>query len=264
MGSRQKRIIVTPAGRRSYLQLLWNHLQEQRDSFDEWHLWLNTTCQEDIAWIRSLPAPVRVIEPANSRPQEGIRNIHRFFPGCVDPDTNYLRLDDDVVWLQDGFVEKMFSRREDDKASFLHSANVVNNAVCSHLHSKKGVVPPCNYECTCPIGWARPEYAAAVHESFLTSTSLEPWRFGDHTLPTGKRFSINAISWRGDIFKKFGGNVGTPEEQWLTMEAPKTHGPTVIIGDAICVHFAFHTQRRGLDEPTLLARYSNHVDPDRP
>ena len=73
-----KRVIVTPAGRRRYLEVLSAHLAAQRSSFDEWHLWLNTTNQEDVDYCRALDATV--IEPPGSMPHEGIHNIHRFFP----------------------------------------------------------------------------------------------------------------------------------------------------------------------------------------
>lgn len=37
-----KRIIVTPAGRKRYMEILSSHLDKQRSDFDEWHIWQNT------------------------------------------------------------------------------------------------------------------------------------------------------------------------------------------------------------------------------
>jgi len=39
-----KCIVVTPAGRRRYLEKLVKCLELQKDDFDEWHLWENTRC----------------------------------------------------------------------------------------------------------------------------------------------------------------------------------------------------------------------------
>lgn len=33
-----KCILITPAGRRDYLQILVKHLIKQKEDFDEWHL----------------------------------------------------------------------------------------------------------------------------------------------------------------------------------------------------------------------------------
>lgn len=270
MSDRMKRIVVTPAGRKRYMELLLKHLKCQREAFDEWHLWLNTTVQEDINWMQSLipthSSFIKLINAPGSNPKEGNWNIHRFFPMYTDLNTVYLRLDDDVVWLEPDFLEKMFSRREEDKSSFLVSANVVNNAICSHLVSKSGVIRPCGYECMDHIGWKDPKYAEHVHRTFLNCVkidALHSWKFNDKILEKGKRISINGISWRGDTFAKFRGQVGRDEEKWLTVEAPPSWGPVVVNGSAICVHFAFCTQRGHIDSTDLLHKYSELADQAR-
>jgi hypothetical protein len=53
-----KRVIVTPAGRRRYMSLLAGHLLKQRSSYDEWHIWLNTTDKEDIEFFKKLDAKI--------------------------------------------------------------------------------------------------------------------------------------------------------------------------------------------------------------
>lgn len=247
-----KRIIVTPAGRRRYVEVLARHLAAQRSSFDEWHLWLNTENAEDIAFLRSQDAVV--IEPEGSNPGEALLNIHRFFPvDSREPGALYLRLDDDVVWMEPGFIDSMFSYREKSDA-FLVSANVVNNAICSHLHWRFGVAPRCGYVCVDAEGWGNPLYAERVHRSFLSS-DLNSWKFPSWRMAVGERISINAISWTGDKFAQFGGAVGHDEENWLTEVAPASLGEVVIHGGAVCSHFAFHTQRAHLDSTNLLDTY---------
>lgn len=246
-----KRVIVTPAGRRRYMELLAAHLKQQRSSFDEWHLWLNTNDPDDIAYCRSLDAVV--VEPEGSNPAEGSRNIHRFFPGdSCELGTLYLRLDDDVVWLEDGFVEAIFAAREQERDAFLMSANIVNNAICSHLHWRLGQVGRCGYACMDEVGWKTPSYAEHVHRRFIDADDLENWKFPRWWLG-GERFSINAMAWRGGDFARFGGRVEADEEQWLTERAGQ--GPNMIYGRAMCAHFAFHTQREYLDTTNILSLY---------
>ena len=53
---RPARVVVTPAGRRRYVELLHRHLASQRGSFDRWQLWLNTTNVADLEYLRGLAA----------------------------------------------------------------------------------------------------------------------------------------------------------------------------------------------------------------
>jgi len=40
-----KRILVTPAGRKKYLEILFNHLKNLKNEFDEWILRVNPATQ---------------------------------------------------------------------------------------------------------------------------------------------------------------------------------------------------------------------------
>ena len=48
------RIIVTPAGRRQYLEILYGHLKAQKIDFDEWWLLVNTSVPDDVAYCEQL------------------------------------------------------------------------------------------------------------------------------------------------------------------------------------------------------------------
>lgn len=261
-----KRIVVTPAGRRRYLTLLAGHLAAQRDDFDEWHLWLNTLDADDIEWCKAFCEATpwaKLVEAPDSAPGEGNYNIHRFFPGAASPDAVYVRLDDDVVWLQPGFLEELFSYRIQHPEPFLVYAHIVNNGITSHLHHRAGLVDfsggTAGYDCVDSVGWGSPEFARALHEAFLAdlaADNFQKWRVHAWKLWHYERCSINAISWLGADFAEFGGRVGQDEEPWLSVDKPRSlNRPNVIWGGATCVHFAFHTQRDLLDATDLLQRY---------
>lgn len=266
-----QRIIVTPAGRKRYLEPLFMHLQAQKDSFDEWHLWMNTSRIEDIGYAERLAARhpwihTIYLDDYEGRPTDNM-NIHRFFPlDAADPECVYLRLDDDVVWLQPGFVDAMFTYRQANPEPFLVYANIVNNAVCTYLHQHGGALTTpqynttqkkCGYFCTDPVGWQDPEFAEAVHREFLADPTSDTWRnFNVWHLCDYERCSINAISWLGSEFATFEGKVGADEEQWLSVDHPKEiQRHNVILGSAMCVHFSFHTQREHLDNTDILEDY---------
>lgn len=265
---RMRRIVVTPSGRRRYMYLLARHLDAQKSTFDEWHLWLNTHDAKDIEYMHRLAASrdwIRVVTAPGSDPGEHNLNIHRFFGGYAEPGTSYVRLDDDVVYLQPGFLATLFAYREAHPEPFLVYANIINNAVVSHLHQRAGLVRTqlgqCGYACMDPLGWNTPRFAEDVHASFVDDVrdgKLREWHhFSVHPLTQYERVSINAISWLGERFSTFGGAVGRDEEQWLAVEAPRQFGaPNVILGNAVCAHFAFHTQRAHMDGTGVLARYA--------
>ncbi len=263
-----RRIIVTPAGRASYLRLLSRHLAAQTKSFDEWHVWLNTDVKSDLQfcaelaakypWVRLFPLDV---------PFAHNYTIYSFFKHCIDSGAVYLRLDDDVIWLEPQFVEKMFAFREKRREPFLVYGNIVNNAVISHIYQRCGLIDyrhgNCGYDCVDPVGWSSPQFAQYLHETFLTSLAdggWEKWRcFPEWQLYFFERVSINAIAFLGTEFARFKGQVPPDEEPWLASTYPAALNQMCVInGGALCAHLAFGPQRAALNfnETILLTQYA--------
>jgi hypothetical protein len=229
---------------------------------------MNTGVPEDQACMESLAAEypwISVVTHPQSNPSAGIGNIHWFFRGCTDKNSAYLRLDDDIVWLEPGFLNRMFEFRVAHPQYFLVYANIINNAIVSHIHERSGRVwseaGRAGYECTCPVAWNNPAYALDVHTAFLASIragTVNDWHFPLWKLYHYERVSINCICWLGADFAEFGGQVGTDEEVWLACVKPRESGRmNVIYGGACCVHYAFFTQRPGLDATGVLAEYQS-------
>ena len=259
-----RRIVVTPAGRRHYTSLLFAHLKSQKSDFDEWQIWLNTTNADDIAYFRELERnnPWVVCKPLTV-PINGSMSIYSFFKECQDASSVYLRLDDDIVWLEPGFVRAMFDYRLAHEEFFLVYGNIVNNALISHLHFRFGNVQYTRnpgYACMCPVGWGDADFAKTLHERFIAavrSGTTNSWKFKSWNLYDYERVSINCISWLGSEFAKFNGDVGRDEEQWLSVDKPKQlRKPNIIYGGALCAHFAFYSQRDKLDRTNLLQEYT--------
>jgi hypothetical protein len=269
MGPRRngpRRVVVTPAGRRRYIRLLFAHLACQVDEFDLWQVWVNTNVLTDLAWFRGVAAAypwVELVELPGGVTSVSNLNINRFFPSAADPEALYLRLDDDVVWLEPGFVRTMFEYREAHPGPFLVFANIINNAILSHIHYRNGrVAYPAKpgYACMDAVGWRDPIFAQAVHEAFLPDAergNVTAWKasFAEWHCTWYERVSINAVAWRGDAMAAALPVVGD-EEQYLSVVRPKNiQAPNVIIGGAVCAHFAFFPQREHMDRTGILARY---------
>ena len=259
-----KRIIVTPAGRKIYLDLLLQNLVKCRDEFDEWHLWLNTEIEQDLAHMRYMADQYRFIKLVQPTiPYNRNYSIYHFFKATANPNEIYLRLDDDICYIRPGSINKIYLSRLADPQPFLIYGNIINNAVITYLHQHNGAMHTraglTGYECMHHIGWGDPKFAEEVHYNFfshLQNHNLDIYKMPDWRLLNFERVSINTICWLGHVFNQFGGEVGMDEEQWLSVDKPtQINCPNKICGNSLFVHFAFHTQRQHLETTNLLDRY---------
>jgi hypothetical protein len=263
-----KRIIVTPAGRKRYLKVLLQNLIKCKDEFDHWNIWINTKNQEDIDFILEIEKNYDFITAVQATSEINTEwpgaSIHQFFKGCIDENSLYLRLDDDIVFIKKGSIENIFTRRQNTNSNFLLYGNTLNNVLMSHLQQKCNNVPVINnrkagYSPFDLVGWQDGNFAEELHRLFferyknqeLAKFNLPDWVFSDY-----EHVSINCICWRGDEFKKFGGIVDPDEERWLTtVKTREVQKPNMIIGDTLFVHYAYYTQRPHMETTDILSLY---------
>jgi hypothetical protein len=256
--------VVTPAGRRRYLEILYEHLSKQKKHFDKWLLLVNTNNIQDIGFCERLAAKnedwIETCYADGSDPNRGNLNIHRFLNQfCSDEDSVYLRLDDDIVYLSPDFVKNMFECREKNPDHFLIYANIINNAITSWIHQKSGAFAydrQSGYACMDDVGWRDGGYAEMLHRAFLEDPTDDKWKIKKWILTEYERMSINGICWFGRDIKA--APVQEDEEKFLSCDHPRGVSRTnVICGDAICVHFAFGPQRDHLDRLDILEKYKH-------
>ena len=264
-------VVVTPAGRKRYLKVLFKYIEKLRPVIDEYRLWVNTTNQEDISFMQEYQrthSDFVTLEylPTNAN-VDGIKSIRHFFLNCVDENTIYVRFDDDITFIDTIEKFKAFLQfRKNNPQYFLVYANIINNAICGHIQQRAGAIDlsmgKITYDCLDRLGWETGSFTKHLHETVLSAVStpngidkfrLANWLFWDH-----ERVSINSISWLGSYFKKFDGVIEGYEEEFLSIDKPKQDNIfNIMYGDFLCVHYAFHTQRGAVDgDPTILERYS--------
>ena len=73
-------------------------------------------------------------------------NIFRFFKYASDPNSVYIRLDDDVLYLEPNFCKKMFNFRIENKEPFVVFGNIINNAVIIGPYINNILFNDSNYE----------------------------------------------------------------------------------------------------------------------
>ena len=266
----KKIVVVTPAGRKRYMEILFQYLLKERDIIDEYRIWVNTQEQEDINYFNSLKEQYPDFVTLDSRFYDAgnMDGIYQFFDKCIDSDTVYIRLDDDMVWVEDNFIRKMAEFRINNPTPFLIYGTILNNAIIDSVLQNLGMYdgfPILNYDCLDSVGWNDPYVCEMKHryliDNFLSKSIKLPFLFRGWVCKYFERVSINCISWYGEEFAKFGGKVGIYEEEWLSTEYPKEiNKPNLIFGGAYCVHYAFHRQRPYLDTTDILEKYKQLID----
>lgn len=259
--------VVTPAGRRRYLEILYKYLKNQKADFEKWQLWQNTQDVDDIKYMDELAANndwITVIKP--TWPYNGNLSIYKFFENTKRDDTIYIRLDDDIVYLSPNFIKELVTKRQEMPYFLFMYPNIINNAIISNLHYSNGLIPfnqKPGYECMDPIGWKNPQFCETLHRSFLkdlTGNRLEKWThsFNVKVCNNYERVSINCLCWFGSDMKNYIRQVGTDEEQFLSVDiCRRLKRFNVIVGSPICAHFAFFTQRDYIEGSTnILEQYN--------
>lgn len=258
------RIVVnTAAGRRRYMQYLIPYVVSS-DIVDRYDIWVNTHNGADIEFFKRIASrfPVVNLVWQPDGVVNGNASINAFYKDCIETDTIYFKLDDDVIWMEPGLIEKMVDFRISNPHFFLVTPLVINNSLSTYLleiNEKIKLDDYYNASAGHPVLWRSGIFAQELHEWFLNRyLKTEKWE----ELHIGKkemgmtRFSINAVLWFGEEMRKFGGIVPGDDEEFLSCIYPTRQGMSnAWNGDAIVAHFAFFTQREQLDKVSILEKY---------
>lgn len=258
-----KIVVNTAAGRRRYMQYLIPYIVAC-PLVDRYDIWVNTHNGADIEFFKQVAAKYPVVNLVWQ--PDGVVNgnasINAFYKACVERHTIYFKLDDDLVWMEPGLIEKMVKFRVENPDCFLVSPLVINNALSTYLLQEAGKIRLDGYynaDASHPILWKSGAFASELHQwfikNYLRTGRWEELHLG-RKLMGMTRFSINAILWFGDEMAKFGGIVPGDDEEFMSCVYPTQQGMVnAWNGDAIVAHFAFFTQREQLDKAHILETY---------
>jgi hypothetical protein len=202
----------------------------------------------------------------------GSRPQAPFFKTAIDPETVYVKFDDDICWVAPDAVENLVRFRLGHPTPLFVMANTVMNGYCAYIHQKYGAqdfkidgqyerIPP---EFANKV-WSDVNYAEYVHRTFIhdwCNQDLEKYKFESWELSHYQRVAINCIAWKGSDFAEFGGIIDhIDEELWMCcIKARELSRPNVICGKAMVAHHAFYKHRKphcaGREiDPKLLRAY---------
>lgn len=271
-------VVCIPSGRYRYLRVLLPYLLAERNAgiIDEIRLWVNTDVQSDLDYfarmerthpkIKQVFAGGRldkVVYDASRAHYQYNDSIYRFYGTCTDPDTIYVKIDDDICFIHDKFFENMLKAvLEREKLNYACVANVFNIPYVSKVLQDRGTINDKMGHSTgdprCPFACTDGDFAVDIHKQFLNvvqENRLDDLFFDSHQI-TGRQ-RIGTMAWTGRNFQLFGGRVGPRDEVELTTRIPETLlKPLWMVGNALVAHFAFSHQRAALeDRSDTLARY---------
>lgn len=282
-----KKIIVTPAGRKRFLSILYKYLvyYHNLNEFDEWHLWCNTDIKEDVDFIYELQSKYDFIKVIPFPNQEEIsrtcncNNIIRDGGNVVyactipyfiavdssDENTIYLRLDDDIVFIKKDSIKNIFQYRQENKDSFLVFGNIINNGAISHVHQNIGVLSKqfgeVSFDAFDYLGLRDGNFAIYSHNNFFEkyeNNQLDQYKFESYILDGYNYISIQSICWLGSDYKKFNGQIpiGVHDEEYQTKIRPQIENRTnAILGDSLFCHYATESHRVYVDHTNILSKY---------
>lgn len=264
-----KVVVNTAAGRRRYMQYLIPQVLAC-DIVDRYDLWINTMNSQDIGFFKYLASKYPKInliwQPDGI--VNGNKTINIFYKQCMDENTIYFKLDDDIIWMEDDLIEKMVRFRVDHPDYFLVSPLVVNNSLTTYLLQVHNRIKLYDYQMASsihPILWESGKFALDLHNWFLHKY-LETGKYEELHIGGAKpmgltRFSINAVMWFGSEMKRMKGEVPGDDEEYLSCIYPAKSGmANAWNGDTLCAHFAFYTQRNRLDSEDILGQYGEFLE----
>lgn len=276
-----KIIPVIPAGREKTMSILIKHLLRFKDNpVDEVYLFENTKEKKDIRFINSLNDGdfFKVIRrPSHDWDEPKQLNTGKFYKWTLDPQTIYIRFDDDIVYIDDLFFKNILDFRINNPNYFLIAANIWNNAVISYIHQKAGRIGKeagivKEKFCMDEVGWRSGKFAVYIHNLLLEKIKQGKTNdlfFDKEELKDVKRFSISCFAYFGKDFAKFKGEVRLPEQfansgpyypldeeiflcEYYPMEKMLT---SAICGSALVSHYTFGFQREEVNKTDILERY---------
>lgn len=277
----QRVVAFTPYGRRITVSILVEYMKRdhERGLLDEWMLCMNTDEDQytDVEYAKRLADTFPWIKLYYRPPHFPLRtpkqlNTGSFYFYMTDPNTVYLRFDDDIVYVHEDAIENI-ARRAIQSENTLGTFPIIwNNAVCTWHLQVRGIVPVgwglTHPYCMDQNGWANGHFAVNMHELLLEKIAENDvkslFMYQDVSLAPGQQFSVSCFAVHGRDYL----DLAPPgvldydeEEHWLTVHRPAVVNKTnVIAGDALVSHFSFYPQREVLFATDLLKRYRKVAD----
>lgn len=277
MPVKDKRVVVfTPYGRELTVSILYKYLlrEHERGIVDEWWLLMNTDDDQesDVTYAIGLSKKhswIKLVErPLNPPLHPKQMNTGTFYRFMTDPDTVFVRFDDDIVYVEPNAIERLVSSRIVKSHPFVVFPIIWNNAICSYYSQQMGIIPQeygivATDHCMEPMAWANPDFARHIHYHLINAINNnaveELFLHHDIQLPLAQQFSVSCFAQNGSEYAET--PVNGEEESWHTIEMPYATGRNnLIVANSLVSHYSFYNQRPFLLQTDILDWYERIAD----
>ena len=237
----KKVILWCPAGRQKYMEVQIHYVKkliEKYDFIERYDIWDVSWSSDDSKYLKTLnkihsKISIRETPYENAKRAGEIASkqfayiYHDAYPSEKYYDYIFVKLDDDIIYLDVDNFDKFIEIRSKDESSFLVSANVINNNYKDH-HS-----------------------VIKIHDEFFKEFDYFKNKKIDETnneiFACDHRLSINFASYLGSdlhhIKSEFSNGIGSNDEWRLSSIIPKRlNKQNLIVSDYYVSHFTFGGQ----------------------
>lgn len=258
------------AGRKETMEILMPQIKS--DYIDKIIIGVNTTNKEDLKYIYSLKDNFEKIVYEEIPPNiihGSKRSYNYFYSKMEDPNTIYFKLDDDLIYIEPGFFEKMLEFRCNHPEYICIYPMIINNPLCNYLLNIPFPYPKISIGEFMYNTWKDPTVAERLLNTFAEYKDADVWHIPNFEF--GKEFnfyfgggvsirpSINAICFFGKDFAnlhvKDYYNIVISDEEYLTNQIFECGRKSIVYGETLVVHYAFFSQRQYLNSKNILEKY---------
>lgn len=297
--------LVTFAGRQETMEVLFAYVRAYKKHWDTYHIYVATHIESDIACIERFATAmnleygnvVRVMHCPDDLNKDKSYVWNRAYNECQDDDTVYLKLDDDIVFMEESLFTELIPFRIAHPEYLLVFPIIINNIMASWYLQEKGLLncpekTTIGYtwkstyerikhalvphdrslqisqvthqnEILCPVSWGSIDFCKDVHNTFLAECSSQNFHVDNWVLDNCEPMSIQCCAWIGTTLKSVISRYGDvfEDEPWLTIYAPTwTSMRNCMFGGAVVAHYAYYVQReRGINATDILHKYRQYA-----
>lgn len=275
-------VACIPAGREKYLSIFKKHLYRKIEEglLDEIQLWQNTINPADIAYLESMQAEnprVNIyrldseITMGSGQPAWNSLLTHKFMKFARADDTIYIRFDDDIVFAEEDAIKRIAIERIEHPEAFLIYPNIINSTICTCWHQEIGALSEeagivkreraddPNYAYLDVFNYTDSGLIDHIHKTFqkrYNEDTLSAYYLPSRSFDNYTRFSICTICWWGKDHIE----CGYVEEPQMAYELPQQFKrPVWFCGNALLVHYSYHTQTEFMNTTNHLEWYKNNI-----
>jgi hypothetical protein len=272
----RKIIAFTPSGRQRYMDILWKIIEREHaaGNIDEWVLFNNAYTEADDRHTRAFADRgdwIKVLSDDMPVKARNSPSIHRFYSHLTDPNCIYVRIDDDIVYVDADAIPLLVRHKIANPDLFLVFPTIVNNTRMSYWLQESGVIPRDWGNLTDvflePTAWRSAAFDAKLQRKALAAIRATGGLRDEFTMPDrithgrssdgmpNNHISVNSFVIEGRDMVDC--RVPWDEEGYLSDKRPaelkRFNG---VKGNAVVVHFAYHPQTAEMEATGMLAEYS--------